>query len=364
MVSPKSSVTNGGSGNGDTNDNDNNNNDNDTNDSNNNDNKDKDKIEDKDNTQNGGTDTKDSSEAFAFIQLTDDEYNQLRQKCLESLNTTHGRTAFSLIINRQRNTEYGLELQKDQFFGLVELIILFFDSIQKSQPLDIKPAKLVMIMSQSLYVKKLSVMDLLTKEEKEEFTESKQDNNNPQKKGHHQQQSSSAFLKNNKLFIGDRIKNHAIWRNEKFWKEAYCDSVQQEILKYPAVKKWHSEQEQQEAERREEQIIFSQLAAWTHNMKEFGTDDQKILKFLDSRGLKAEQVAVLKMTLQLDEAAINAKKMKNNNNNNQKNDDQKDLALLSEDTTTDDNNKNNNKNLSTFETASGSLSPTGSTGLP
>merc|ERR1711971_190993 len=110
---------------------------------------------------------------------------------------------------------------------------------------------------------------------------------------------SYAFSKNDKVFIVDKVKQHALWKNDKFWKEAYTDSVQQEILKYPPVKKWHSDQEQQEAGRREEQIIFSQLAAWTHNMKEFGTANEKIIKFLDSRGLKAESIAVLKMTLQL-----------------------------------------------------------------
>eukprot|EP00488_Nonionellina_sp_1-RS-2012_P000556 TRINITY_DN11486_c0_g1_i1.p1 TRINITY_DN11486_c0_g1~~TRINITY_DN11486_c0_g1_i1.p1 ORF type:complete len:167 (+),score=53.08 TRINITY_DN11486_c0_g1_i1:128-628(+) len=63
-------------------------------------------------------------ESFAFIQLTDDEYHTLKDKCLESLDTVYGRTAFSLIINRQRNTEYGLELKKAQFIGLVQLIDL------------------------------------------------------------------------------------------------------------------------------------------------------------------------------------------------------------------------------------------------
>jgi len=294
---------------------------------------------------NDGKDTKDTkdkndkkndNESFAFIQLTDDEYGTLRNKCLESLSSSHGRVAFSLIINRQRNTEYGLELQKEQFLGLVEYINLFFDSIQKSEPLDIKPAKLVMIMSQSLYVKKESVYDILTKKEQQQFEESK--NNEENKKSGHSKEAS------NKLFIVDRIKNHLIWKNDKFWKEAYCDSVQQEILKYPAVKKWHSEQEQQEAERREEQIIFSQLAAWTHNMKEFGTEDRKILNFLDSRGLKQEQVAVLKATLQLNEIQKNNDDQKSNNNEL--------------DTTT------NGKNVSTFGIETTTSSPTSSTGLP
>jgi len=240
---------------------------------------------------NSGTENdKEEKEQFAFIQLTDDEYRTLKEKCLESLSHSHGRTAFSLIINRQRNTEYGLELQREQFLGLADLIYLFLDAIQKSNPLDIKPAKLVMIMSQSLWVKK----NKMEQEKEENDNDQKEENEETEKESNH-------FSKNDKLFIVDRIKNHELWKNDKFWKEAYCDSVQQEILKYPAVKKWHSEQEQNEAERREEQIIFSQLAAWTHNMKEFGTDNQKILKFLDSRGLKKEQVNVLKATLGLNE---------------------------------------------------------------
>merc|ERR1712129_305267 len=125
--------------------------------------------------------------------------------------------------------------------------------------------------------------------------------------------------------------------------EAYCDSVQQEITKYPAVKKWHSEPEQQEAERREEQIIFSQLAAWTHNMKEFGTANEKIIKFLDSRGLKAESIEVLKMTLQL---------------NTQPNVDQDDKKQNDEqqEVNTDDKNEANSSEML--------MTPTSSVGLP
>ena len=298
------------------------------------------------NESTNNADAKDDS--FAFIQLTDDEYSTLRQKCLESLSLSYGRTAFSLIINRQRNTEYGLELQRDQFFGLVDLIHCFFDSIQKSEPLDIKPAKLVMIMSQSLYVKKVSVMDNLDEQERRDLVDSENDNN-----------GNSQFLpKKNKLFIVDRIKNHQIWKNDKFWKEAYCDSVQQEIMKYPAVKKWHSEPEQQEAERREEQIIFSQLAAWTHNMKEFGIENEKIIKFLDSRGLKAESVEVLKATLQL-----NDEQNAYNNNDDEKvnNDEMENADNNAKVEVVDDNVKSSTNDM---ETVSASITPTSSVGLP
>jgi len=244
--------------------------------------------------------TSSKEDAYAFIQLTDDEYATLRAKCIDSLSSSEGRAAFSLIINRQRNNEYGLELQPSQFVGLLELIHLFLDSVHKSHPLDIKPAKLVMIMSQSLYVRKENAHQLLEEEPLPKEAESKTDaeSGGPPST---RPRASCAFSKNDKLFIVDRVKNHAIWKNDKFWKEAYCDSVQQEIAKYPPVKKWHSEEEQQEAGRREEQIIFSQLAAWTHNMKEFGTEEAKILKFLDSRGLKPEKVEMLKLTLQLKE---------------------------------------------------------------
>jgi len=255
-------------------------------------------------------------DAFAFIQLTDDEYTTLRAKCIESLARSEGRVAFSLIINRQRNTEYGLELQMAQFTGLVELIHLFLDSVQKSHPLDIKPAKLVMIMSQSLYVKKANIDDdggggdAADEESKTDpvneadggsggnVEEEELDGQDVQQMLR-RKSTMNAFNKNDKLFVVDRVKNHAVWKNDKFWKEAYCDSVQQEILKYPPVKKWHSEHERQEAERREEQIIFSQLAAWTHNMKEFGTEEAKICRFLETRGLAADKVNMLKMTLNL-----------------------------------------------------------------
>merc|ERR1711971_6907 len=94
----------------------------------------------------------------------------------------------------------------------------------------------------------------------------------------------------------------------------------------------------QEAERREEQIIFSQLAAWTHNMKEFGTENGKIIKFLDSRGLKAESIEVLKMTLQLNvEPNVDDDKKQNDDEQDHKDDDDDDEDNAKADTNSSDN---------------------------
>ena len=47
------------------------------------------------------------SRKSTFIELTDNEFKTLKAKCIKSLDTKSGRLAFALILNRQRNSEYG-----------------------------------------------------------------------------------------------------------------------------------------------------------------------------------------------------------------------------------------------------------------
>ena len=272
-------------------------------------------------------------DGYSMIQLSDIEFKTLKSRCIESLNSKHGRYAFSLIINRQRNNEFGLELSRESYLSLVELCNIFYERIHKSNPIDIKPAKLVMIMSQSLYVRKTHVIDLLNDIEINDYEPNNDDNkfngNNTSKK--HGKRNS--FLpKKDKLFLADRLKDNVVWKSEKFWKEAYCDSVQQELRKYPKIKRWHSERERLEGDRRSEQIVFSQLAAWTHNMKEFGMPKDKIEEFLDSHDLPKDKLLILKQTLELN---INKSNNNNSNNNN-------DNSIMDELTEANDDNTNDN----------------------
>ncbi|ETO10796.1 putative RTX-family protein-27, partial [Reticulomyxa filosa] len=115
---------------------------------------------------------------------------------------------------------------------------------------------------------------------------------------------NSPLPKHGKLFLVDRIKDHPLWKSETFWKEAFCDSLNQEFKKYPKLEEWHSKQEQKEAERRNNEITFSQLAAITHNMKEFGMQNNTIVGFLDSQNISTDKKLMLKATLGMSDEII------------------------------------------------------------
>ncbi|ETO00891.1 hypothetical protein RFI_36549 [Reticulomyxa filosa] len=155
-------------------------------------------------------------------------------------------------------------------------------------------------MTQSLYVRKRNILDDLTLEEKNDTTnnETKENNGNNETNGTLELQKNSSLLpKQDKLFLVDRVKDHQLWKSEAFWKEAFGDSLQQEFKKYPMLQSWHSDTEHAEAHRRNQEIIFSQLAAITHNMKEFGMQNSTIVSFLDRQSLDPEKKKILKATL-------------------------------------------------------------------
>ena len=56
------------------------------------------------------SDSIDNRPKSTFIELTDKEFESLKTKCIASLDTPAGRLAFALILNRQRNSEYGMYL--------------------------------------------------------------------------------------------------------------------------------------------------------------------------------------------------------------------------------------------------------------
>ncbi|ETO25072.1 hypothetical protein RFI_12073 [Reticulomyxa filosa] len=277
------------------------------------------------------------------VELNDEEFQDLKSQCLQSLNSVEGRMAFAILLNRQRNADHGLELGKIQFLELANLVELFCDSVEKHNPIDVKPAKLVMIMTQSLYVRKDSVADdpkfqekillqtpannttstttitstdTLLRSSESQINEASsppnvQDDNVENEKKEEtspntgdkveiqavSSSSRSLLPKQDKIFLVDLIKHHHLWKSETFWKEAFCDSLKQELKKYPIMQRWHSTQEQMEADRRNREITFSQLAAITHNMKEFGMQDSTIINFLDSQDLNSDKKMMLKATL-------------------------------------------------------------------
>lgn len=81
-------------------------------------------------------------------------------------------------------------------------------------------------------------------------------------------------------YIQVAIASHPMWREIRFWEEAFYDSYAAELKKHIAVRRWHSQVERVEGERTRENILFSQLASWAHNMLQFGMELHETLDFV------------------------------------------------------------------------------------
>jgi len=179
--------------------------------------------------------------------------------CISDFNTPTARLAFANAINRQRNYDHScLELSRNSFLALAEVTRKLLDCVAKT--LDIKPGKLVMIMSQTLFCRAVDIIDLL------EASAGKK---------------CSEISSSEKVFLADYLRDHDIWKDLRFWNQAFYDSFAEEIDKCPDTKKWHSNAEKQEHTRRTKEILFSQLIAWTHNMREFGMKNSEVRGFID-----------------------------------------------------------------------------------
>ncbi|ETO30391.1 hypothetical protein RFI_06729 [Reticulomyxa filosa] len=229
------------------------------------------------------------------IKWSDQDLQTLKEQCLQSFAESNGRMAFAILLNRLRNDDHGLELNKFEFFELANLVEHFCDNVEEHNPMDVKSTKLVMIMTQSLYIRKENILDELNSEEKDYFTTTSQDSNANSETVF--TYVDSALPKHGKLFLVDRIKHHPLWKSEAFWRHAYSDSLTQELNKFPTLQRWHSREEHMEADRRNKEITFSQLAAITHNMKEFGMQNSTIIDFLESQNLSLDKKLMLKATL-------------------------------------------------------------------
>jgi len=202
--------------------------------------------------------------------------------CIKDFKTSTARLAFANAINRQRNYDHScLEMSRNSFLALAEITRKLLDCV--SETLDIKPGKLVMIMSQTLFCRAVEIVDLLEV--------------SPGKK------ALPEVDGNAKVFLADYLRDHAIWKDLRFWNQAFYDSFAEEIAKCPDTKKWHSNSEKQEYTRRTEEILFSQLTAWTHNMREFGMKNSEVRGFIDKissmNDMPEDRVQILHGMMQL-----------------------------------------------------------------
>lgn len=202
--------------------------------------------------------------------------------CINDFDTPTARIAFANAINRQRNYDHScLELSRNSFLALAEVTRKLLDCVAKT--LDIKPGKLVMIMSQTLFCRAVDIVDLLVSSTGKKC--------------------SGAISKSEKVFLADYLRDHDIWKDLRFWNQAFYDSFAEEIDRCPDTKKWHSNVEKQEHTRRTKEILFSQLTAWTHNMREFGMKNSEIRGFIDKiasmNDMPEDRIQILERLMQL-----------------------------------------------------------------
>jgi hypothetical protein len=198
----------------------------------------------------------------------------------ELLSTSDGRKSFSSVLNRQRNTSGGLKLSATALARLAALTRVFLD--QAAQAMHVSPAQLVMIMSQSFYTAHDSP-----------DSESSNSPDSPSSPSPSKGQEQRTYL----IAL---VKGHRIWRDMRFWEEAFFDAFNSKIRKSAAarVHKWHSDLEQAESLHTRKQVCFSTLSTFIHNLSEFSLPPTAIVEFAEKLSsineLEPEQLAMLR----------------------------------------------------------------------
>ena len=186
--------------------------------------------------------------------LEDAELLRLRNECTAFFKTARGRLSFAAVLNRQRNVNQGLQLTSIGIKALASLIWAFLD--EAKQAMHVRPAQLVMIMSQTFFC---------NVEEGDGAEVIGVDGDNV---------DTLTGSSRHRVYLQHHIQPHSIWKELRFWEEAFFDSYTKEMSKFQQTQKWHSDAEQQEAVVRQKNILFGQLGAFAHNMKEFGMDSK------------------------------------------------------------------------------------------
>jgi hypothetical protein len=175
------------------------------------------------------------------------------------LRTAHGRTAFGTILNQFRALSTGLPARA--FDTLEYLVKIFLDEAHDQH--HTQPAKVVMIMSQTFF--RRSTADAST--------------------GLPSADGSAAPAAAQREYLHARVYHHSIFRDMRFWKESFFDSVRVELSKHEPAQRWHTDAEQAEINSRTKQCVFSHLAAISFNMKEFALDANERREFIESMSM-------------------------------------------------------------------------------
>eukprot|EP01083_Nonionella_stella_P291281 991211_1 len=83
-----------------------------------------------------------------------------------------------------------------------------------------------------------------------------------------------------KQFLQELIQSHPLWQHPRFWDESFWDSYLMEMNEHRQVKSWLAKTEVADIERARDNILFSQLAAWTHNMAQFHVPSDRVMRFV------------------------------------------------------------------------------------
>jgi hypothetical protein len=181
--------------------------------------------------------------------------------------------AFAAVLNQQRNTNAALHLTEEGFEALGALIVKFLDEAHAA--MHVRPAQLVMIMSQTFYRDPLPAERAAVEVARVAAAAASQ---LVDAAGESEEKRSGVH--GERVYLAQRIRAHPIWRDARFWEEAFFDSYSQEMSKHQRLQKWHSESEQREAEQRQKNILFAQLGAFAHNMTEFGMPVRQTRTFI------------------------------------------------------------------------------------
>jgi len=173
------------------------------------------------------------------------------------LESKDGREAFAAALNFHRNHGFdkrfanGMELKKNVFDILAGLMLNFLD--HANQAMDTAPTQLVMIISQTFFY-----ID----------------------ENHGSDEEKSGNSK--KIFLQSRVRDHPLWKSNRFWEEAFFASLSKALTRDSRVSnaRWLTDREQAEALDRQKKVLFGQLGAYAHNMLGFGMPVEPTLKFV------------------------------------------------------------------------------------
>ena len=143
------------------------------------------------------------------------------------LATVEGRKAFASVLNRQRNTSGGLRLSSSSsLHRLAEWCRRFLDAAQQS--MHVNPTQLVMIMSQSFYVEELAPPASASASSSDSSFAGASDATD--------EDSHAASARLTRIYLISLIKDHALWKQLRFWEEAFFDAFNTKIRKSAAAK--------------------------------------------------------------------------------------------------------------------------------